>query len=1059
MPSGNPKGPNLAPLRLCPSNLCLSRFVIAGLFLFNLSSLVHAQPTDAVRLRQLTYSLLNAKSPQEREDLLAANKDFVTVALRRWVISEGTTLVAEGKYAKAMEAFDIAKAIAEQIQDSTGIAAASLNRGTVFFIQGNYDAALESYQRARAIFAKTKDQLELARALMGIGFVYKEQGKLNEALDYLKQSQREFESLSATTFKDELADVLNAIGSVYQSQGNHREAIKVFESGLSRRDDPQSVLRLAGAFYSQGNYLQAIEYYEKVLQRIELEPEKHGEALSIAVFGNLANVYYRLGNYDLSLQYYQRNLHLVEKIGDKAGIAVTLEGIGNVHRQLGDYGAALESYLQSVQSAAESSGRVSPATALSHIGTIRAAQGNAAEALEYFRKSRNEFEIRADNVGMARALINIGNSAYTLGDFPLALDAFQKALSLRESMNDRAGMADALLGIGTTHAAQRNFVLALETLRRGLAINEDLRDNEGIARVLREMAKCFALQNDHAQALVLIERAVASAKLSGSRDLQWRTNLDKGKYSYALDRMAEARQALEQSIRVLEDLQTSSCVNFLDLTSPSEVIEPYAQLVRLLVDDGKAEEAFITLERGKSEAFRSILRKDELRISKPLTDAEKKEERSTFTALLALEIELARERVRRVPDEKAIAAAAAKLGQAQTTCGDSRRKMYLRYPQLRVYRGELPRLKSVVDAASFVADGNTAILDFLVTDATTYLFVLTRESNSRGRVRSNRSSLRLQVYPIPVGRGEVAARVANFVQLIANREEAAMQSAMQFYDLLLKPAEELLRTKTKLVIAPDRELWGLPFQALQTDQNRYLIEQAAISYVPSVSVMSVVSRPPAARRRATRVSTSVIFVNPTVNETITRRVELTSGGSSVVSIPETKAISFTKTLSGSNANEDAAKLEFSNHNLVNLSTTTVIDDASPLASYAVLAPAPDSKTDGLLHAWETFQVNSSAQVVLMPFAAPARKQMDTGTGVTAMAWSWFVAGTPTTIISQWSADPARTLELLEKFRALTTTQQTSSAVALQTVTRTFLKTNPEYNHPFYWSGLRLIGNR
>lgn len=260
--------------------------LLAVLWFLNFSSPALAQYTDAVKIRELTQSLLKAQSPQERSDLLASNKELVTSVLRRWLISEGTTRLAEAKYTEASNAFNIAKFVAEQLQDHAGVATASLNIGTVLYLQGNYDAALESYQQAREIFARTRDQLELARALLGIGFVYKEQGKLDEALNYLKQSQREFEALNSPVHTDELADVLNAIGSVYHSQGNYSEAIKVFESGLAHRDDPQSILRIAGAFYTQGNYLQAIEYYEKVLQRLDLEPEKHGPGVAIAVFGN-----------------------------------------------------------------------------------------------------------------------------------------------------------------------------------------------------------------------------------------------------------------------------------------------------------------------------------------------------------------------------------------------------------------------------------------------------------------------------------------------------------------------------------------------------------------------------------------------------------------------------------------------------------------------------------------------------------------------------------------------------------------------------------------------------
>ena len=1051
-------------------NLCLCALAI--LLVVNQLTLGQVQNSGTITPRELTRSLLNAKSPQERADLLAAHTALVTVGLRRWLISEGTTFLAEGKYAEAINAFDIAKSVSEQIKDDAGIGTASLNTGTVLYLQGNYDGALAKYQEARAIFAKIKDQLELARALMGIGLVYKEQGKLAEGLDYLKQSQREFEALGTPASLDEVADVLNAIASIYHSQGNYSEAVKTLESSQARRSDPQSMLRIGEAFYSQGNYLQALEYYEKVAKQLESGPDKSGPGLDVAVFGNLANVYYRLGNYDLSLKYYQQNLALLEKLADKSGIALTLEGVGNVYRQQGDFGAALDNYLLSVKSAAESGGRVSPATALGSIGLIRAAQGNTAEALEYFGKSLNEFEQRGDKVGMARALVNIGNSSYTLGDFPRALDVFQKALVLREAMDDKSGMADVLLGIGTTYSAQRNLTPALEALRRALSIQEQLKDNERIARVLKEMAKCFSLQNDAAQALVFIERAITAATQVGSRDLQWRTNLDKGKYNQTLDHPVEARQAFEESIRQLEELQASSCTNFMDPTAPLEVTEPYAELVRLLVDDGKAEEAFLSAERGKAQAFRSIFRKDELRINKSLTPAEKEEEQRTFTSLLALEIESARERQRRVTDEKAVAAVKSRTSQAQMACVNLRKGLYLRHPQLRTHRGELPRLKNVVDAGSFIADANTAFLEFLVTDTTTYLFVLTRDATSANtgdgqtsRKRTNRAALRLQVYPIQVQRNDVATRVAGFRQSIANQDQNISESARQLYDLLLKPAEQLLQNKSNIIIAPDRELWALPFQALQPVENRYLIEQSAISYTPSVTVTSVVGKPQLPRtRRAGPTSELVTFVNPTVSGAIARRIELTSGSATVVSVPEPKAntaVASAKTLSGANAREDSAQQAFLNYRLINFATTTVIDDANPLTSYSVLATSPENNVDGLLQARETMQLNSVAQVAMMPFASPARKQIDVGSGVTAMAWSWFVAGTPTTIISQWPGAPDRTMDLIEKFRDQISGRraaQTSKAAALQTATRSYMQANPENRHPYYWSGLRLVGN-
>ena len=49
-------------------------------------------------------------------------------------------------------------------------------------------------------------------------------------------------------------------------------------------------------------------------------------------------------------------------------------------------------------------------------------------------------------------------------------------------------------------------------------------------------------------------------------------------------------------------------------------------------------------------------------------------------------------------------------------------------------------------------------------------------------------------------------------------------SALKLYELLLKPAAAQLKGKTNLLIVPDDQLWNLPFQALLTPSNRFLLE-------------------------------------------------------------------------------------------------------------------------------------------------------------------------------------------------------------------------------------------
>jgi CHAT domain-containing protein len=80
-----------------------------------------------------------------------------------------------------------------------------------------------------------------------------------------------------------------------------------------------------------------------------------------------------------------------------------------------------------------------------------------------------------------------------------------------------------------------------------------------------------------------------------------------------------------------------------------------------------------------------------------------------------------------------------------------------------------------------------------------------------------------------------------------------------------------------------------------------------------------------------------------------------------------------------------------------------------------------------------------------------------------LAWALFVAGTPTSVVSQWKVDSKSTTELMIDFhRNLRAGMQTPGvrmrkAKALREAALKLLRTN-EYRHPFYWAGFVLIGD-
>src|ERR1051325_10947061 len=95
----------------------------------------------------------------------------------------------------------------------------------------------------------------------------------------------------------------------------------------------------------------------------------------------------------------------------------------------------------------------------------------------------------------------------------------------------------------------------------------------------------------------------------------------------------------------------------------------------------------------------------------------------------------------------------------------------------------------------------------------------------------------LNVFQIQVGRAALSELAAGFRRRVAERDLAIKHNDHALFDLLLPPAIPLLRGKTELCIVPDGVLWHLPFQALYQKERGYLLEQYAIYYAPSFSVL------------------------------------------------------------------------------------------------------------------------------------------------------------------------------------------------------------------------------
>ena len=123
----------------------------------------------------------------------------------------------------------------------------------------------------------------------------------------------------------------------------------------------------------------------------------------------------------------------------------------------------------------------------------------------------------------------------------------------------------------------------------------------------------------------------------------------------------------------------------------------------------------------------------------------------------------------------------------------------------------------------------------------------------------------------------------------------------------------------------------------------------------------------------------------------------------------------------------------------------------------------DKNEDGLLEAWELMQLDLKADLAVLSACETARGRLGAGEGVIGLTWALFIAGVPSTVVSQWKVESASTRDLMLAFHRQLRTASTPSksnatkAEALRQAALKMMK-NPQTSHPFYWAGFVLVGD-
>ena len=860
---------------------------------------------------------------------------------------------------------------------------------------------------------------------------------------------------------------------------------KIFEEANSPRDLISVLGELGNLHAFTEDYEKAEEYSERCLaladslkdskEPMGVLPDRYGVATA---WSNLGQVSIWKGDYDSAVADFQKSLAIWEDLNRggslyKAHIANDLIYIGIAFQRIGDYVQSLIHLYKASEIANALADKDKLATVFANIGVLYMEQRDYSKASEFYNQSLALFTEVNNKREIARTLMNIGVVNQRVRNYDSALERFQDALKRADEIMASDIAVAAQEGLGTVYYEQGKYQAALEWLDKAWSKAQTIGDKIRMTELLWRKGQVFYSQGEYVKSSEIADRAADLANRLRLPLMNYLASTLEGKAyqaqkapKLASDSFIRAIEAVEQMRAQVAGGEKEQQLFFEDK------ISPYHGMISLLMRQNSIKEALKYAERAKGRVLLDVLRNGRTNLNKSLSQKEHSEEQRLYSELVYLNTQIRLERMREQPNNARIEDMEARLQKARNAYETFQTSLYALHPELRVRRGLFPTFEFET-AAALIPDSRTAFLEYVVTDEQSFLFLLTRSSDAK-------RSLKVEAYSIKINRSNLSNLVEDFRNLLAINHPGFRQSSQQLYELLIKPAEKELEGKATVCIIPDGLLWELPFQALQNDTDKYLLELHSVYYAPSLQVLNEM-RKRGANLRSSLVSKSngnpsltggkitpqlYAIGNPAINgEPMGRALPVRN--TPFVSLPETEkeveaigsevyGLKASGILIGKAAREDTVKAEMGQYRVIHFATHGVLDDRNPLYSYLLLAPGENSHEDGLLEAWELMGMDLRAEMVVLSACDTARGHISTGEGMIGMTWALFVAGVPTTVASQWKVPSETTTRLMVTFHRFA--KEKTKAEAWRQAALEMIR-DPRYRmKPFYWAGFVVVGN-
>lgn len=394
----------------------------------------------------------------------------------------------------------------------------------------------------------------------------------------------------------------------HAAQDDSASTLRVLSDRLARttaQEHPESRARILSEMASlqrnMGRVEESARLIEEAMELYRELDDQAGRADCFRALGEIALI--RTDHYSAELNL-RAALRIDETLGRDHGAVADLIDLGTAFAQQGQDYRAETSYRNALERAERIGDSRERGRILLGLALLKTSHGNHEAAAELARTALEIFIDLGDTGRVARTATVLGTALSTMGEHDEALTHYRRSIEINRRLGNRWGEALDLVNIGgMVHLPRGEEAEAEYSLKRGLQLAEEL--DHLIARVLGHLwtGDLLYRQGDLEGALEEYGRLRGLVYETGHNVWMSLALYKEGLALEALDEALAARRRYADAADLIEARHADTGLRGHEIEIIGGLRDIYERWVGLLMDDGRASEAFEAVERGKGLSF------------------------------------------------------------------------------------------------------------------------------------------------------------------------------------------------------------------------------------------------------------------------------------------------------------------------------------------------------------------------------------------------------------------------------------------------------------------------